>query len=358
MGGVWNDATYRPLGVRGVDHGGTRAGTSPETGPIPARESDRLVHRAVRLEAPGAEQRAEMLERLGFRHFAYDWRDEHVPTFDEEVEALKRHHVALDAFWAPGVLNERSRQILDVLKRHQVHAELWSMLDLGADQVKGEEQEKRVTRAVELLKPLADEAAKAGCSVSLYNHGGWFGEPENQIAIVERLKEQGVQNVGMVYNLHHGHEHLDRFAEILRKAMPHLKAVNLNGMDPEGERNGRKILPLGQGENDLKLLKIIEESGFDGPIGILGHTQDDAEQRLLDNLDGLEWLRKQLKGEPAGPRPTPRTPVPPRPAPKAEAETPLSRPRAHGLRRYWRQPGRAEMPRGEPRFFQTRSMRV
>ena len=44
-----------------------------------------------------------MLERLGFRHFAYDWRAEHIPTFDAEVEALKRHGVALDAFWvAPG----------------------------------------------------------------------------------------------------------------------------------------------------------------------------------------------------------------------------------------------------------------
>ncbi len=263
-----------------------------------------------------------MLERLGFRHFAYDWRDEHVPTFDEEVEALKKHGVSLDAFWAPGVLNDRSRQILDVLKRHQVHAELWSMLDLGPDRVQGDEQSRRVDRAVELLRPLADEAAKAGCSVSLYNHGGWFGEPENQIAIIERLKAQGIQNVGMVYNLHHGHEHLNRFPELLRKMMPYLKALNLNGMDPEGERNGRKILPLGQGEDDLKLLRIIQESGYDGPIGILGHTQDDAEQRLLDNLDGLEWLRKQLRGEPAGPRPTPRTPVPPRPQVKTELSDP------------------------------------
>ena len=40
-----------------------------------------------------------MLERLGFKHFAYDWRAEHIPTFDAEVEALKRHGVALDAFW-------------------------------------------------------------------------------------------------------------------------------------------------------------------------------------------------------------------------------------------------------------------
>ena len=47
----------------------------------------------------GPEERAAMLQQLGFKHFAYDWRAEHIPTFDAEIEALKRHGVALDAFW-------------------------------------------------------------------------------------------------------------------------------------------------------------------------------------------------------------------------------------------------------------------
>ena len=34
----------------------------------------------------------------------------------------------------------------------------------------------------------------------------------------------------------------------------------------------RQILPLGQGELDLGLLKVIRDSGYQGPIGILGHT--------------------------------------------------------------------------------------
>ena len=59
------------------------------------------------------EDRAEMLRRLGFKHFAYDWRAEHVPTFDAEVEALKKNGVDLSAFWlAPGELNADSRRIL------------------------------------------------------------------------------------------------------------------------------------------------------------------------------------------------------------------------------------------------------
>ena len=118
----------------------------------------------------------------------------------------------------------------------------------------------------------------------------------------------------MVYNLHHGHEHLDRFAPLFAKIMPYLRTLCLNGMDKEGDRHGRKILPLGQGERDLDLLRIICVSGYNGPIGILGHTQDDAEERLRDNLDGLDWLVPQLSGSPPGPRPTPRTPVPAPPA--------------------------------------------
>ena len=273
----------------------------------------------------GPEDRAAMLQRLGFKHFAYDWRAEHIPTFDAEVEALKRRGVALDAFWvAPGVLNRESRRVLEVLKRHDVKARLWVLLDLGPDRVAGAEQARRVEAAAGSLKPLADEAAKVGCSLALYNHGGWFGEPENQVAIIDRLKDQGVGNVGIVYNLHHGHAQTPRLAELLKRMMPHLRAVNLNGMDPGPDPGPRKILPLGQGSLDLDLLRTIRDSGYRGPIGILGHTADDAEARLLDNLDGLDWLRPQLDGHAPGPRPTPRTPVSPPPpgAPKAEVAPP------------------------------------
>ena len=89
---------------------------------------------------------------------------------------------------------------------------------------------------------------KIGCSLALYNHGGWFGEPENQIAIIERLEGAG----------RHQRRHRLQPAprprpprplrrRCSRRSMPYLVAVNLNGMDPGGDRVGRKILPLGQG---------------------------------------------------------------------------------------------------------------
>jgi putative heme-binding domain-containing protein len=274
----------------------------------------------------GPEERAAMLQRLGFKHFAYDWRAESIPTFDAEIKALKAHSISLDAFWlAPGELTKEARTILDVLERHGVRTQLWVLLDLGPDRVTGPEQERRVASATEKLRPLAEEARKIGCKLALYNHGGWFGEPENQLAILERLEGQGVTNVGIIYNLHHGHEHLDRLAEVLAKLKPHLWTINLNGMDRGGDKVGRKILPLGQGALDLEVLKTVRDSGYRGPIGILGHTMDDAEERLRDNLDGLDWLVPQLEAKPAGPQPKPRTPVPPKPPEQASAVQELLR---------------------------------
>ena len=244
-----------------------------------------------------------MLERLGLRRLAYDWRAEHLPTFEAELEALARHGIELTAWWFPTTLDGDARTILGLLEQHKIRTQLWVMG--GGDPVKNEaEQRTRVEAEAKRIRPIAEAAAKIGCTVELYNHGGWFGEPENQLAIIEYLK---MPNVGIVYNLHHGHEHLDRFPQLLRAMRSHLHALNLNGMS----RGAEKILPLGQGQMDLQLLRMIRDSGYRGPIGILNHTDEDAEARLRDNLDGLQWLVQQLDGQPAGPKPSPgswRTP--------------------------------------------------
>lgn len=249
----------------------------------------------------GPAERAEMLNRLDLSMLAYDWREEHVPTFDEEIKQLDEHDIALKSFWVyPGVLNERTELILDVLKRHDIKTELWTLINEPA----GETDEQKVQAAASQLRPLAEAADAVGCRIGLYNHTGWFGEPDNQIAII---KELGMDNIGIVYNFHHGHEHVDDMADILENIKPYLYCLNINGMDRDGPKRGRKILPLGQGELDLELLNTIVDSGYDGPIGIIGHTQDDVEQRLLDNLDGLDWLIQRMKGESAGNKPRPRT---------------------------------------------------
>ena len=76
----------------------------------------------------GPEERAEMLQRLGFKNFAYDWRPKDVPTFDAEVEALNKHGINLLAWWFPTDAGDPSaRTILEVIKHHGIHPQLWVM---------------------------------------------------------------------------------------------------------------------------------------------------------------------------------------------------------------------------------------
>ncbi len=242
----------------------------------------------------GPEERAAMLAGLGLKRLAYDWRPEHVPTFDEEVEAMRRHGIEMTAWWFPGSLDATAQEILAVIRRHKITPQLWVMGGGGPVKNKAE-QKAQVLREAANLRPVALAAAEAGCLIALYNHGGWFGEPENQVEIIEQLRKEGITNAGIVYNFHHGHDHVERFREMLDRMKPHLLAVNLNGMDPEGDRTGRKILHLGEGEDELEMMRILLDSGWRGPVGVIDHLPEtDTLETLQKNLSGLEWLRKEL----------------------------------------------------------------
>ena len=244
-----------------------------------------------------SEQRAAMVAKMGLTKVAYDWRQEHVPEFEAEILAYKKHGIEFFAFWST------HDQAFALFEKHRLRPQIWVMAGN-----KGDTQEAKVKNAAEGLLPVIAKAAKIGSKVALYNHGGWSGEPENMVAVCEYLqKHHAVTNVGIVYNLHHGHGHLARLDEALKRMLPHLLCLNLNGMDVAGDTKGRKILPIGAGTEDLKVLRQVRASGYAGPIGILNHTMEDAEGRLLDNLDGLRHLVPQLDDLPPGPKPKYRT---------------------------------------------------
>ena len=243
-------------------------------------------------------ERAEMVAKLGFTKVAYDWRPEHVAEFETEILEYKKRGLDYFAFWS------QHEEAYRLFEKHRLHPQIWVMMSAPAAPTNVE----RVQLAAKQLLPVVERTRKAGCQLTLYNHGGWAGEPENMVAVAKLLREQhNAAHVGVVYNLHHGHDHVDRFPAALKAMLPYLHCLNLNGMTRDGEKRGQKILPLGSGELDLALLKIIRDSAYRGPIGIIGHTNDDVEQRLRDNLDGLDWLLPQLNGQPAGPKPKYRT---------------------------------------------------
>lgn len=249
----------------------------------------------------GPAERAEMVQKLGLSKVAYDWRDEHVATFEQEILEYQKRGIEYFAFW--GVHDEAFR----LFEKYKLHPQIW----LTPPNPTGATRDEQIQKSAASLMPVVERTAKAGLQLGLYNHGGWGGEPENLVAVCEYLRtKHQAKHVGIVYNQHHGHDHIARFPAALQAMRPYLLCLNINGMNREGDRKGQKILPLGAGSEDVTLLRIIRDSGYQGPIGVIGHTQDDVELRLRDNLDGLDWLLPQVQGAAPGPAPKYRTPVP------------------------------------------------
>lgn len=249
----------------------------------------------------GPEERAAMLQRLGFTRFAYDWRAEHVPTFDAEIEALQRRGIELVAWWFPTDANDpAARTILEAIQRHRIHPQLW-VTGWGAPTKTPAEQQQRVEQEAERIRKIVELAKPAGCQVHLYNHSGWFGQPDNQVAVIERLKQQGVSGVGMIYNFSHGHDDIADFAAIWKRIRPYVVAVNVTGMVQGG---ADRLIPPSQGEHELEMLRVIQQSGWRGPIGLIAEQGGDAEVTLGNYQRGLAWLATELKAPGAGgPRP-------------------------------------------------------
>lgn len=230
-----------------------------------------------------SEERAELLSELGIGRLAYNWRTQDNPQFEEEILQCKRNGIEFFAFW-----NE-NEEAFALFEKYDLRPQIWKTLQSPKEAT----QAAKVKAAAKRMYPFAKRAQELGCPFGLYNHGNWGGHPENLVAVCQALRELGCDNVGIVYNFHHAHEEMDRFAEYLSMMLPYLLCINLNGMankdtlKPKSLEN--KILPIGSGLHEKGMIQAIFESGYDGPIGILDHLDSqDTEKSLRDNLAGLK----------------------------------------------------------------------
>lgn len=242
-------------------------------------------------------ERAEMLKDLGITQLAYDWREEHLPTMEEEIRSLRKNNIKLKSVWfwvnggAQDVLDEANHFILKTLKDNNVKTELWlSFNDRFFSDLSDAEKLKK---AVSAIGEINRRAKEIGCTLHLYNHGSWFGEPANQISIIKSL---GANDIRMVYNFHHARHQISDFPRLLDMMKPYLSTVNINGM----KENGPMILTVGQGDKELMMLKQLKNSGYKGSIGILSHVDDqDAKVVLAQNIEGLMSLLRKMGDEKA-----------------------------------------------------------
>lgn len=232
-------------------------------------------------------ERAAMLKELKIGRCAYDWRKQHVPEFEEEILEYKKHGIEFFAFWGS------HEKAFELFQKHEIHPQIWQT----APSPKAGTQQERITAAADAMEALAAQAKKIGSKFGLYNHGGWGGEPENLVAVCKELRQRGHEGVGIVYNWHHGHGHIEDWAEQLKLMKPYLLCLNINGMNASAEP---KILPIGTGEHEAEMLKAVIDSGYDGPIGILDHQPEiDTREALQKNLDGLQVVEVQAEPEAA-----------------------------------------------------------
>ncbi|TWU18775.1 Azurin [Allorhodopirellula heiligendammensis] len=241
-------------------------------------------------------ERAAMLNELGITRCAYDWRAQHVPEFEQEIQEYRKQGIEFFAFW--GVHEEAFK----LFSKYDMHPQIWQTLREGV----GESEAAKVESAAQQMLPLARRTAEMGCELGLYNHGGWGGEPKNLVAVCQRLHELGHDHVGVVYNFHHAHGHIADWAASFAILKPFLLCLNLNGMN---EQVQPKILGIGKGDHELEMIGAVIDSGYDGPLGILDHRESlDARESLLENRDGLAWIAKELQAAGSGGSlpPTPR----------------------------------------------------
>ncbi|RMB64149.1 AP endonuclease [Dokdonia sinensis] len=238
-------------------------------------------------------ERVAMVKKLGFDRYAFGGRQEHIDKMEEEIGIARSENVEISAVWlylnhkkdSVGKLKPMSEQVFQTLEKTGLQTQIW--VGFHPEYFDGLDDDKAFTKALSMLSYLAQRAERIGCTINMYNHGGWYGDPKNQLEIINRLPQY---NIGVVYNFHHAHEELDAYDENIAMLLPYLKCVNLNGM----KAGGPKILTIGQGELEKQMIQRLLDLGYDGPWGILGHVKGGDPEVLLDkNMRGLWGLFPQ-----------------------------------------------------------------
>ncbi len=241
-------------------------------------------------------ERIDMMKELGFNKYAYDWRDRHLDDTAKELKLATENNIDVISVWlwlntkrdSIDHLSPSNERLFDIVEGVGLKTTYW--VSLSENYFKDIDDQEALQKAIGMIKYIASKAEQQDCKVALYNHGGWFGNPYNEIKIIEALPEY---NLSLVYNFHHGHHTIDKFTELAKAIAPHLSAVNINGMEKDGE----KILCVGQGDYEMEMIQTLRAEGFNGPWGILGHVEGaDVKLILENNIEGLNKLEFGPKG--------------------------------------------------------------
>jgi sugar phosphate isomerase/epimerase len=243
------------------------------------------------------EQQAEMLKELGYPGVGHIWLDkleERIKTLD--AAGLKLFQITMVVEVGPGKPPydvDRFKEVCGLIKGRRVQ---FCLLVNGMTPSDPSVDE----HAVKILRAMSDQAEESGAQLLLYPHqGSWVERLEDSIRVADKVDRP---NVGVMFNLCHWLR-VDKsrdYKPLLEAAMPRLWAISINGADEFDENPGweRYIQPLDKGSFDVgKLLKTLDELGYQGPIGLQCYgIGGDTREHLARSMSAWRKLSSNLKG--------------------------------------------------------------
>lgn len=151
-------------------------------------------------------------------------------------------------------------------------------------------------KAVQVVREVADLAAKSGLRVVLYPHAGFYVAKLSDA--VRIAKKAARDNVGVMFNLCH-FLYVEPTADLeqtLVAAKPYLWRASLSGADSGGKNWSTLIQTLDRGTfEQLRVLQLLKKVGFTGAIGLQCYAiPGDPQENLRRSIGAWKKLTAQM----------------------------------------------------------------
>ncbi len=245
-----------------------------------------------------AEKQVEMLKDLDYEGIGFDDSLEKLP---EMIRQLDKHNLRLFNIFIkinidkdPDYYISMLEDTFKMLKGRDAY--IW--ISMTSKQIKPSDPVGD-RRAIAVLNALADPAEENDLKIALYPHYlFWLETIEDAVRLAEKID---CPAVGVTFNLCHWlavtpPEQEDILKETLIKAKPYLYLVTINGAtNNKGWNNLIQTLDKGTFDN-FKLLKILKENGYHGPIGLQGYgIKGNPRNNLRDSMAAWKKLQEKLQ---------------------------------------------------------------
>ena len=123
------------------------------------------------------QERIDMLQRLGFKSYAYDWRTEHLDEMAMELQLAQNSGIEVKSVWmwldpasdSLGALSPDNERVFQIIEDIGLKTELW--VSFPESYYKDLSDSAAMDKGVKIVEYLSIRAQKLGCKVGLYNHG-------------------------------------------------------------------------------------------------------------------------------------------------------------------------------------------